>query len=263
MTVASTHKSLPAAPSTLPPPRLDQMLTHHFLARLARLIFRFYNRWQIVGMEHVPMSGGVLFAVNHASYIDPFLIWAALYGRRRLWGIGKSELWHSRFYGYVIDSIGCVPVHREAVDRTMFRLVLNLLAQGESVGLFPEGTRSDNGKLLPPQSGVALLAQKSGVPVIPTALIGANRVLPVHGKWPRPATLKVVFGPPLHFDKSLPRQMVTDRIMREIGGLMNAHGQPTPIPQVSLAATPANTATASVADAGASSLETDASLPVA
>ena len=76
-----------------PKTRLDYRLTHHLLARLARLVFLLYGRWQIIGLENVPRTGGLLLAADHASVMDPPLGWSALYGWRRAWGIARDDLW--------------------------------------------------------------------------------------------------------------------------------------------------------------------------
>lgn len=206
--------------------RPDQRITRQALAMFSRLVFRFYGRWQVIGLENVPATGGVLLAANHASYVDPPLAWAALYPRRKMWGVGKAELWHSPVLAYLMDSIGAIPVQRGVGDRTLFKRVLELLAQGEAVGLFPEGTRSPDGQLLPGQPGVGLMVQKSGVPVVPTAIVGTHLMLPVHATRLRRAPLTVVFGPPLTFAPGLSREEITAQIMRALAEMLTQYGCP-------------------------------------
>lgn len=206
--------------------RPDHRLTRGMLALVSRLVFRFYGRWQVIGLENVPATGGVLLAANHASYADPPLAWAALYPRRKMWGVGKAELWNSPLLAYLIDSIGTIPVQRGVGDRALFKRVLALLAQGEVVGLFPEGTRSPDGQLLPGQPGVGLMVQKSGAPVVPTAIIGTQIMLPVHATRLKRARLKVVFGPPMTFASGLSREEITAQIMQALADLLTQHGCP-------------------------------------
>ena len=210
--------------------RFDHRVTHHLLGILTRLFFRFYSRWKIIGLENVPRTGAVLLAANHASYVDPILGWAAIYGYRRVWGIAKSELWDSKVLGYLLHSIGVFPVKRGSADRAMFRLALDLLAKGEAVGLFPEGTRTEDGKLLPAQPGIALLVQKSGVPVIPVALLGTFAMFPRHSKKFKRVRLTVAFGEPIHFAPNVSREEVTTKLMEAIAALMTATGEPTEPP---------------------------------
>jgi 1-acyl-sn-glycerol-3-phosphate acyltransferase len=206
--------------------RFDRLIVHHLLGRTVRLLFRLYSRWQIVGLENIPRTGPLLFAANHASYIDPLLGWSAVYGTRRMWGVAKQELWHGKVLSYLMDSIGSIPVQRGAADRVMIRRVLDLLARGETVGIFPEGTRTLDGKLQPAQPGLAMLAQKSGAPIVPVAMIGTYEMLPRDSKKFKRGRLKVIFGKPLSFALNCPRQEILDTVMAAIADLMTANGHP-------------------------------------
>jgi 1-acyl-sn-glycerol-3-phosphate acyltransferase len=215
-----------------PKQRFDHILTHHLLGVLLRLLFRLYGRWKVIGVENVPKTGAAIFAANHASYVDPPLGWAALYGYRQVWGIARDDLWKKRLVGYLLDSIGVFPVKRNSADRAMFRRALDLLAHGEAVGLFPEGTRTRDGKLQPAQPGVALLVQKSGAPLIPVALLGTYAMFPMHAQKFRRVPLKVVFGKPMIFGPNAAREEITAQLMEAIAALMSAGGVPTepPVP---------------------------------
>ena len=210
--------------------RLDHVIGYHLLAIAMRLAFKLYARWQIVGIENVPRSGGLLIAANHTSNLDPLMGWAAIYGTRRMWGVAKAELFESAASRYLMACIGTIPVKRGTADRLMLRRVLELLSVGEAVGIFPEGTRSLDGKLNMPQPGVALLVQKSGVPVLPVAILGTHEMLPRGAKNFRRVPLKLVFGTPLHFPADAKRDAITGAIMQAIAALMTAHGQPTDPP---------------------------------
>lgn len=210
--------------------RLDHKIMNRLISLAAKLFFRFYGRWRVYGLENIPKTGGLLFVANHASYIDPPLGWAAADPVRRVWGIAKSELWDKRYVGYILDCIGVFPVHRQSADRAMFRRALELLAQGEAVGLFPEGTRTANGELQPPRSGIALLVQKSGVPVVPVGLLGTFEMLPRNRKSLKRVPLTVVFGKPLEFSREATREEITSSLMRAIAQLMTEHGRPTAPP---------------------------------
>jgi 1-acyl-sn-glycerol-3-phosphate acyltransferase len=206
---------------------LDKVVVHHLLARLLRLLFRVYGRWKVVGRENLPRTGPVLIAGNHASYIDPLLGFAALYGTRRAWGVARDDLWRHPVVAYLLDSIGVFPVKRNSADRTLIRRVLEKLEEGDMVALFPEGTRTEDGELNPAQPGIALLVQKSGAPVVPVALLGTYEMLPKHQKSLRRVPLTIAFGEPIHFPADATREQITTRIMAEIAALMTANGRPT------------------------------------
>lgn len=210
--------------------RWDHVLGYHVFANLARLWFRVYARWEVVGLENVPKSGPLLFAANHTSNIDPIMGWAALYGTRRMWGVSKSELWDNAASAYLMACIGTIPVHRGAADRAMLRRALELLASGETVGIFPEGTRSYDGKLNAPQPGIALLIQKSGASVLPVAVLGTHEMMPRGAKKFKRVPLKITFGKPMTFPPNAKRDEITGPIMTAIAELLTANGQPTEPP---------------------------------
>jgi len=180
--IKHTEEPILYEPVFKPVLRLDQRMMHALILMLSRIWFRVYARWRVIGLEHIPLAGGVLIVANHSSNIDALLGWAAVHKRRRMWGVAKVELWQRPLLRYCMYAIGGIPVHRGVADRTFIRTVLDLLARGEVVGLFPEGTRTLDGKLQPAQPGIALLALKSGVPVVPLALIGSVAALWIAGQ---------------------------------------------------------------------------------
>lgn len=210
--------------------RLDHKIMQRVIVWVARIVFTLYGHWRVVGLENIPREGGVLFASNHASYVDPPLAWAAAYRRRHIWGIAKSELWDNRVIAYLLDCIGVLPIHRGSTDKALFRMSLDLLARGETVGMFPEGSRSADGELQPARPGIALLVQKSGVPVVPIAVMGTFEMLPRGASRPRPARLIVAFGKPLTFPPKTSREAITDAIMASIAEMMTSNGRPTKPP---------------------------------
>lgn len=210
----------------LPGQRFDQRIVHHLFAFACRIFFRLYGQWQVLGLENIPRTGGLLLAANHASYLDPLLGWAAIYGTRKMWGVARDDLWKRRIVAYLLDSIGVFPVRRNSADRAMIRRVLDVIARGDAVGIFPEGTRTHDGLLNPAQPGIALLVQKSGVPLVPVALIGTFEMLPRKQKRLKRAQLKVIIGEPMTFAPDTSREEITTRLMAAIAGLMTANGLP-------------------------------------
>lgn len=228
--IKHTEEPILYEPVFKPVLRLDQRMMHALILMLSRIWFRVYARWRVIGLEHIPLAGGVLIVANHSSNIDALLGWAAVHRRRRMWGVAKVELWQRPLLRYCMYAIGGIPVHRGVADRTFIRTVLDLLARGEVVGLFPEGTRTLDGKLQPAQPGIALLALKSGVPVVPLALIGTYEMMPPGRSKLHRVPLKAVFGPPIQFPPNARRETVQIAVMEAIAALLTANGQPSVAP---------------------------------
>ena len=129
-----------------------------------------------------------MLASNHVSYWDPVAIVCAI--ERQVYFMAKAELFNIPVVGYAVRVSGAFPVRREVTDYQALRTALRLLHQGEVVGIFPEGTRNKSEGMLQPHFGAAMLALKTGVPVVPIAVIGSRGVI---GK------LIVRIGRPLQF----------------------------------------------------------------
>lgn len=192
-------------------------LIHVILSTFFSLVFR----WKVVGAENIPTGGGVIIAANHVSLWDPPVLGTAV--PRRIHFMAKEELFSNPIFSWLITKLGAFPVKRGTADRKAIRTALTLLENGSVLGIFPEGTRSKDGKLGAPEPGLALLALKSGVPVVPAAIIGTNKVFQ-NGHWlPR---FTVVFGNPITFNRDNHAQDTMEamsmRIMTEISHLLEA-----------------------------------------
>lgn len=183
----------------------------HFLARTA---FDLYGNWEVIGRHNIPASGPVIIAPNHISYIDPPLVGAAV--PRACAFMARHDLWDNKILNWLLPHLGAFPVRRGEPDRASIRRSLDELAEGNVLILFPEGTRSDTGELQPGLPGIALIVQKSGAPVVPCAVFGSNRMMAPGESRIRRAKLKVVFGPPLHFNRDQSREEIVDQIMNGI-----------------------------------------------
>ncbi len=185
-----------------------------FLTLLFSLVFR----WQTTGIENIP-AGGVIIAANHISLWDPPVVGTAI-PRRRIHFMAKEELFTNKIFCWIITKLEAFPVKRGSADRTAIRTALSLLETGNIVGIFPEGTRSKNGKLGNPEPGLALIAVKAGVPVVPTAIVGTDKIFSNGCLFPK---IKVIFGKPLIFsrDKESMEEM-SARVMAEISHLLAA-----------------------------------------
>ncbi len=184
---------------------------------LARLVltpaFRLYFRLGRLGRDCIPASGPVLIASNHRSFLDPFVIGTMTH--RPLYYVAKRELFRHRLCARVLNALGAFPVDRGASDGEMLTTARALLARGECVLFFPEGTRVRPGGLARPRRGIGRLALETGAPVVPIAIHGTEAVR--RGWRIRPHRVTVRAGRPLTFPRvqaPSPQlaQAVTDRI---------------------------------------------------
>jgi len=182
----------------------------------------------VEGVDNIPPSGPVLLASNHLSFMDSVVIPVVV--PRKVVFLAKEEYFtghgvRGRLQKGWFEGLGMVPVNRDdtraAVDS--LQIALDVLERGEAFGLYPEGTRSRDGRLYRGKVGVAELALRSGAPIVPVALIGTERLQPVGSRLPKLAKVTVRFGPPVHvadeYDGVAPgraRRQITDRVMTEI-----------------------------------------------
>lgn len=185
---------------------------------------------KVEGHENIP-QGAAILAPNHTSYMDPPVVGCAAWPRRCCF-MAKAPLFQIPLLGWYIRRVGSFPVHQNTADRQALRTALEVLELGELLIMFPEGTRSGDGYLIEPQTGVALLAKMSGAPVVPTAIIGTREILPADPRLPRWHRLQVVFGEPMyyaHFAQQFDsdrqaREVFSRELMRRIGEMMESRG---------------------------------------
>src|SRR3954468_24634239 len=175
--------------------------------------FHVYFRLSRIGREHIPADGPVILAANHRSFLDPFVI--ATLARRPLYYVAKRELFERRWQGWLLNALGAFPVDRGSGDRDMIDTAKAILARGDAVLIFPEGTRIRPGSLGRPKRGVGRLALETGAPVVPVAVIGTESI---RAGWRiRPHKVRIRIGRPLTFprvDNASPElaAAVTERI---------------------------------------------------
>jgi 1-acyl-sn-glycerol-3-phosphate acyltransferase len=156
------------------------------------------------GMRHIPPRGPVLILANHQSFFDPMVLGCITH--RHVSFLARKTLFHPPWFGWLIRSLNAFPVDQEGVAKDGIRTVLQLLAKGQVVIVFPEGTRTEDGKMAPLKPGVQLLLKRAPVPVVPVGIAGAFEAMPYWEKVPKlcplwlPATrsaMAAVVGPPL------------------------------------------------------------------
>ncbi len=154
-------------------------LVYRLLWPLGYWAFKLLCRFEVIGKEKIPPSGAVILAPNHRSYIDIPLV--ALATRRVVHFMGKSEIWDRRIGGWISTRFGGFPVRRGLRDRAALATATALLGRGEVVCVFPEGRRLDGPGVGELQAGVSFLAEKTGAPIIPVGIWGADRLLDRRG----------------------------------------------------------------------------------
>ncbi len=201
---------------------------------LLALVLRVLWRPRVEGLGHVPATGPVLIASNHLSFFDSVVL--PLVVPRRVAFLAKAEYFEgSGLRGRLVrgwfEAIGAVPVRRGTHGEAMvsLELALDVLRHGDGFGIYPEGTRSRDGRLYRGRTGVAWLALASQAPVVPAGLVGTQDVQPVGSNRPRIARVTVRFAAPLlpaayaDLPAAVARRRLTDDVMDAIGALT---GQP-------------------------------------
>lgn len=220
-------------------------MVYRIVKRVLATLFRVIYRPTIKGAENIPRSGALILASNHLSFVDSMVI--PMVVPRRVAFLAKSDYFTgcgikgtlSRWW---FNGFGMIPVDRDdhrAVQAAL-DLALDVLRRGEAFGIYPEGTRSRDGRLYRGRAGVAWLALQAGAPVVPVALSGTEKLQPVGSRFPRRARVSVTFGASLdfrgRFDGVSPgkaRREATEEIMaaihamsgQELAGVYNARPQ--------------------------------------
>jgi 1-acyl-sn-glycerol-3-phosphate acyltransferase len=200
---------------------------HSVVPPLARAVWR----PTVEGLHHVPATGPVIVASNHLSFIDSVVIPVVV--PRKVVFLAKSDYFTGTGVKGALsrawfEGLGMLPVDRDDTRAAMASLdtALDVLRRGEAFGIYPEGTRSRDGRLYRGRTGVAHLALTAGCPIVPVGLQGTERLQPVGARWPRLAKVTVRFGEPIavagEYDgvpSGRARRDLTDRVMSAIAGL--------------------------------------------
>jgi 1-acyl-sn-glycerol-3-phosphate acyltransferase len=198
--------------------------------RCFRAIFAVYFRWRVFNAERVPLTGPVILASNHASYLDPPLVGAGV--RRQISYLARDNIFHVPILAAILRSWEVVPVDRDGGTGRGLKQILSRLEEGGAIILFPEGTRSRHGELNPARSGIGLTVIKSRAPVVPARVFGTHEAFGPHKRLPRPHRLTVKYGQPMMFGEQRAEaavcskqrvkeiyQQVADEIMAQIAKL--------------------------------------------
>ncbi len=193
---------------------------------LITVLYSLFFRGEVRGRENLPHDGAFLIAANHLSFLDPPFIGCQV--PRQLCFFARKTLWKPGLAAWWLDAVGTIPVDRDGgQDVSALKRVLRSLKDNKGLILFPEGTRSPNGQLQSPKSGVGFIVCRSQVPVIPARIFGSFEAFGKGVKFPRLGTpVSVVFGrpiPPSAYDApdagKERYQIASNRIMAEIAKL--------------------------------------------
>jgi len=166
---------------------------YHLTRLIARVLFRF----RVIHPERVIQEGPVILAMNHESYLDP--PFAGIACRRAIYFLARKSLLDVPVLGWVLPKLNVIPVDQEGGDRSALKALIRTLRVNHGALVFPEGSRTLDGQLQPPQPGLGFVIPKPLAPVVPMRIFGAHRALPRGGGKLRFCPITIVVGEPLHF----------------------------------------------------------------
>jgi 1-acyl-sn-glycerol-3-phosphate acyltransferase len=182
-----------------------------------------FIRFRVKGKNHIPRQGPFLLVSNHLSYADPILL--GLSFGRRVTFMGKEELFRNRLIGGFLRHLGAISVNRGRINRDALRQAEQVLKDGKILAIFPEGHRSQDLRLQPALPGPALIALRTGVPILPVSVAGTQKVFRLDCLWRRPV-VTLVIGESFRLPQAVQAfnrehlEKCTDLIMRRIASLL-------------------------------------------
>ncbi|MEA3560535.1 MAG: lysophospholipid acyltransferase family protein [Candidatus Omnitrophota bacterium] len=174
-------------------------MIYRFCYSLSLILTKSLLKLKVVGRENLPSKDGYILASNHLSYLDPIVLGVGF--RRQLHFMAKKSLFNNRLFGKLLNSINVFAVGEQNAGSSAVKEALKRLKAGKVVAIFPEGTRSKDGKLQEAKIGIGFLAIKSKTPVVPARIIGTGEALPIKARFIRFKPVSVYFGRPLDLDR--------------------------------------------------------------
>jgi 1-acyl-sn-glycerol-3-phosphate acyltransferase len=196
------------------PPTPGQRLLYRVVRGVVVGFCRAFWRMQVIGRENVPDEGSFILAPVHRSNIDTPAVAAVT--TRRLRYMGKDSLWKYRWSAWFFRNMGGFPVHRGTPDRDALRWASSVVQAGEPVVMFPEGTRQEGPIVENVLDGVAFVALREGVPIVPVGIGGSDRAMPKGARSLRPVKITLVIGAPITVEPRGPGERVPRRAVREL-----------------------------------------------
>jgi 1-acyl-sn-glycerol-3-phosphate acyltransferase len=170
---------------------------YRFCRFLFRLYFWIYHRGRVYGAKNLPDDGAFILAGNHVSFLDPPFFGLAC--KREAFYMARDTLFRNPISNWILRSWNCVPITRDRGDVGAMRTLLRMLGEGKAVLMFPEGTRSQDGKLQEARAGIGMVVARAHVPILPMRIFGTERALPRGASVPRPARVTIAFGEPFTY----------------------------------------------------------------
>ena len=201
--------------------------TYYFWYTVSKIAARFFFNFQVIHRERLLEEGPVIFASNHQSYFDPPLV--GICSQRDIYALARKTLFNIPLLGPLLPRINVIPVDRDGNDMSALKTIIRLVRGGNGVMLFPEGTRSPDGRLQPGKPGVGLIIAKTRAPVQPMRIFGAYEACPKGSGSIRLTPITMVVGNPIYFttedltatdgDERALYQRLSDRVMAAIAEL--------------------------------------------
>lgn len=191
-------------------------MLYRFLKPFAIILFKIFFLIKVRGKENIPRRGGVIIASNHLSFLDPVVLGVA--SPRVLNFMARDDLFRHKLFARLISSLNAFPLKRGRPDRTALKEAIRRLREGKALVIFPEGTRSRDGRIGEGEIGAVWLSRVSGAKIIPARIYGTDKALPVDGRIIKPYPIRVVFGRAFDPDKcgDLSLEELTQMLMAKI-----------------------------------------------
>lgn len=196
---------------------------------LSKGIAKTFFNYRVVGAENLIEEGPCIIAANHCSYLDPPLVGVAF--RRGIHYLARKTLLDWPVLGPIFPQLNVIPVDQKNADRSALMGAIRVVREGGAVLIFPEGTRSPDGRLQPAQPGIGMIAAKTGAPVVPVAISGSHQALPRGRSWPKRSAISVRIGPPIRPNFTGQEReylKMSQRVLDAIGALKPGTGGTAP-----------------------------------
>jgi len=203
---------------------MQQRMTFWYLLgyTLSKTLAKTFFNYRVIGAENIIEEGPCIIAANHCSYLDPPLVGVAC--KRGIHYLARKSLLDVPILGPILPELGVIPVDQKNADRSALMSSIRVVRSGGAILVFPEGTRTLDGKLQPAQPGIGMIVAKTGAPVVPLRIFGTFESFPRDRAAPRFVPITVVVGKPLRFspEETADRaayQKIGDRIMDAVAKL--------------------------------------------
>lgn len=198
-------------------------MLYAFARSIIYIFYKIFYSLEVVGSENMLNSGAVIVAANHVSNLDPPAVGAAI--KRKIHFMAKVDLFKNGILGTLLRYVGAFPVRRNIADRGAIRYSLEILKSGNVLGIFPEGRRNQSDELGTPQLGTAMIAARSGAPVVPVAVMGTKTYEKLNGR----RKIRVIIGKPIRLSEKKANKeelkQFSVKIMEEISILLEKNSK--------------------------------------